>query len=49
MGQNADHLPYVIRGVPWRTSLQVVERLTGSDMRLLLLKDGEHTCPGARI
>lgn len=29
--------------VPWRTSLQVVERLTGSDVRLLLLKDGEHT------
>lgn len=29
--------------VPWRTSLQVVERLTGSDVRLLLVKDGEHT------
>lgn len=29
--------------VPWRTSLQVVERLTGSDVRLLLIKDGEHT------
>ena len=29
--------------VPWRTSLQVIERLTGSDARLLLVKDGEHT------
>ena len=29
--------------VPWRTSLQVIERLTGSDSRLLLVKDGEHT------
>jgi len=29
--------------VPWRTSLQVIERLTGPDARLLLIKDGEHT------
>lgn len=29
--------------VPWRISLQVAERLTGSDVRLLLIKDGEHT------
>lgn len=29
--------------VPWRISLQVLERLTGSDARLILVKDGEHT------
>ncbi len=29
--------------VPWQISLQVIERLTGSDARLLLVKDGEHT------
>lgn len=29
--------------VPWRISLQVAERLMSSDVRLLLLKDGEHT------
>lgn len=29
--------------VPWRISLQVMERLTGSDARLILVKDGEHT------
>ncbi|MBL8259417.1 MAG: alpha/beta hydrolase [Candidatus Competibacteraceae bacterium] len=29
--------------VPWRISAQVAERLTGSDARVLLLKDGEHT------
>jgi pimeloyl-ACP methyl ester carboxylesterase len=29
--------------VPWQTSLQVIERLTGTDARLLLIKDGEHT------
>jgi pimeloyl-ACP methyl ester carboxylesterase len=29
--------------VPWRISLQVAERLSGSDVRLILLKDGEHT------
>lgn len=29
--------------VPWRTSLQVTEKLTSSDVRLILVKDGEHT------
>ena len=29
--------------VPWRVSVQVAERLAGSDVRVLLLKDGEHT------
>jgi len=29
--------------VPWRTSLQVVEKLTSPDVRLILVKDGEHT------
>ena len=29
--------------VPWRISAQVAERLSGSDVRVLLLKDGEHT------
>jgi len=29
--------------VPWRISLQVAERLTSADVRLLLIKDGEHT------
>jgi pimeloyl-ACP methyl ester carboxylesterase len=29
--------------VPWRTSLQVAEKLTSSDVRLILVKDGEHT------
>ena len=29
--------------VPWRISLQVAERLTSSNVRLLLIKDGEHT------
>ena len=29
--------------VPWQISLQVIERLTGPDARLLLVKDGEHT------
>lgn len=29
--------------VPWRISAQVAERLGGSDVRVLLLKDGEHT------
>lgn len=29
--------------VPWRTSLQVMEKLTSPDVRLILVKDGEHT------
>lgn len=29
--------------VPWRISVQVLERLMSSDARLLLIKDGEHT------
>jgi pimeloyl-ACP methyl ester carboxylesterase len=29
--------------VPWRISVQLAERLTSSDVRLLLVKDGEHT------
>lgn len=29
--------------VPWRISLQIAERLASPDLRLLLLKDGEHT------
>jgi pimeloyl-ACP methyl ester carboxylesterase len=29
--------------VPWRTSLRVAEKLTGADVRLILVKDGEHT------
>lgn len=29
--------------VPWQTSVRVMERLTSSDARLLLIKDGEHT------
>ncbi|MCB1918488.1 MAG: alpha/beta hydrolase [Candidatus Competibacteraceae bacterium] len=28
---------------PWRTSLQIAEKLTSSDVRLILVKDGEHT------
>ena len=33
----------VDRSVPWRTSLSVLEKLTSSDVRLILVKDGEHT------
>ncbi|HMQ13591.1 MAG TPA: alpha/beta hydrolase, partial [Candidatus Competibacter phosphatis] len=29
--------------VPWRISVQVAERLASSDVRVMLLKDGEHT------
>lgn len=29
--------------VPWQISLQVVERLRSTDVRLILVKDGEHT------
>ena len=29
--------------VPWRTSLQVMEKLSSPDVRLILVKDGEHT------
>ncbi len=29
--------------VPWQTSVQVAERLASSDVRVMLLKDGEHT------
>jgi len=29
--------------VPWRTSLQIAEKLTSPDVRLILIKDGEHT------
>lgn len=29
--------------VPWRISLEVAERLTSHDVRVLLVKDGEHT------
>lgn len=29
--------------VPWQTSVQITERLRSSDVRLLLIKDGEHT------
>jgi hypothetical protein len=29
--------------VPWRTSLRVAEKLTSPDVRLILVKDGEHT------
>lgn len=29
--------------VPWRTSLQIAEKLTSADVRLILIKDGEHT------
>lgn len=29
--------------VPWRTSLQVAERLASEDVRVVLVKDGEHT------
>lgn len=28
--------------VPWETSLRAAERITGSDVRLTLIKDGEH-------
>jgi pimeloyl-ACP methyl ester carboxylesterase len=30
------------RDVPWQTSLQVAERLTAENVRVLLIKDGEH-------
>lgn len=29
--------------VPWRISVQVAEQLTSSDVRTILIKDGEHT------
>ncbi len=29
--------------VPWQTSVQVAEKLASNDVRLLLIKDGEHT------
>lgn len=29
--------------VPWRTSIAVAEKLRGADVRVLLVKDGEHT------
>ncbi|HPF57740.1 MAG TPA: alpha/beta hydrolase [Candidatus Competibacteraceae bacterium] len=29
--------------VPWQTSLRVAEKLNSSDVRLILVKDGEHT------
>ena len=28
--------------VPWQTSVRIAERLTGSDVRVILIKDGEH-------
>ena len=28
--------------VPWRTSLRLAERLTGTDVVLTLIKDGDH-------
>jgi pimeloyl-ACP methyl ester carboxylesterase len=28
--------------VPWRTSLGIAERLTGPDVRVILIKDGDH-------
>ena len=28
--------------VPWQTALQVAERLTGDDVRIMLVKDGDH-------
>lgn len=30
------------RDVPWRQSLRLAERITGSDVRLILVKEGEH-------
>ena len=29
--------------VPWQTSIRVAEKLTSSDVRVILVKDGEHT------
>ncbi len=29
--------------VPWRTSIQIAEKLTSTDVRVILVKDGEHT------
>jgi len=29
--------------VPWRISVQVMEKLSSPDTRLILVKDGEHT------
>ena len=28
--------------VPWRTSQRIVERLAGEDVRITLVKDGDH-------
>ena len=29
-------------GVPWQTSLSLVERLTSRDVQVTLIKDGDH-------